>query len=397
MASRPLVSVVFACYNRREAVLRTIAALQQSEISDYLEIIAVDNHSTDGTPDALAERGVHVIRLRRNAGSCAKAAGAAHARGEFLLFLDDDSRPQPGSLLRMLDHFAADPELSAAGFRVHLPDGRQECSALPHVFVGCGVGLRRSAYEQVGGLDGSYFMQGEEYDLAFRLLTAGGRVRVFDDLHVDHDKTPHARYPARVARFDTRNNLRLMARYLPATHLEAYWPDWLQRYRWIATANDCPQAFRRGAAAGALLFGLDRLRYRQWRLPPPVCEQVFSWSYIQRRFAALAARGVRSVVLADLGKNVYAFYRASRAAGVRILAIADDFFAAPDRRYRDVPILPRADAAELAPDAWIVSNTSFVHAERRRDELARYTSRPVHAWFDRPAGALSAERASYQL
>jgi putative ABC transport system substrate-binding protein len=48
--------------------------------------------------------------------------------------------------------------------------------ALPGVFVGCGVGLRAEAYAESGGLDRTFFMQAEEYDLSFRLAVAGWEV-----------------------------------------------------------------------------------------------------------------------------------------------------------------------------------------------------------------------------
>ena len=61
----------------------------------------------------------------------------------------------------MIEHFEADPRLGAAGFTVHLPDGRLEGGALPGVFLGCGVGFRAEALRGAGGLDPSLFMQAE--------------------------------------------------------------------------------------------------------------------------------------------------------------------------------------------------------------------------------------------
>ena len=51
----------------------------------------------------------------------------------------------------------------------------------------------RLTVREVGGLDRTFFMQAEEYDLSFRLLAAGGKVEIFGDLAVDHWKTPQAR------------------------------------------------------------------------------------------------------------------------------------------------------------------------------------------------------------
>ena len=95
----PQVSFVLATHNRREVVTETLARLASCGLdrSDY-EVVVVDNASDDGTPEAVAAQSDIVIRLPRNAGSCAKAHGVERARGRFIVFLDDDSFPRPGSV-----------------------------------------------------------------------------------------------------------------------------------------------------------------------------------------------------------------------------------------------------------------------------------------------------------
>ena len=384
----PRVSIVMASYNRRAVVLETLDALAENGLpADEYEVIVVDNASTDGTPAALARRpDVRSLPLRVNRGSCAKALGVGIARGEFIVFLDDDSCPRPGSLERMLAHFAALPTLGAAGFLAHLPDGSQECSALPHVFIGCGVGFRARALREVGGLDPSFFMQAEEYDLSFRLLACGWDVRTFGDLAVEHRKSPQARRSDRTMFLDTRNNLRVVARYLPREYARIYRDEWRLRYAWLAERLGQSAAYRRGVRAGWWRGLLERLRYARWRLSQPVLERVFAWERLRREFADLVEAGVERVVLADLGKNVYAFWRAARAVGVDVAAIASDAFAAPGRTYRGVPVLTTDAALKLDPDAYVVSNTSFVHATQCYADLRTRTSRPVHHWFGPPPG-----------
>ena len=63
-------------------------------------------------------------------------------------------------------------------------------------------------------------------------MNAGWTIRVFDDLHVDHLKTPRARRSGRLNYYDTRNNLLLAARYLPAPWHAVYANDWRRRYGW---------------------------------------------------------------------------------------------------------------------------------------------------------------------
>ncbi len=378
----PHVSFVLATHNRRGVVIETLARLARCGLDrcDY-EVVVVDNASDDGTPEALASQSDIVIRLPRNAGSCAKSYGVERASGRFIMFLDDDSSPRAGSVPRMIERFEADPKLGAAGFVVHLPDGRQEGGALPDVFLGCGVGFRAQALRQAGGLDRSFFMQAEEYDLTFRLVGAAWRVRIFQDLHVDHLKTAHARRTERTTYYDIRNNLRVVARYLPSPYYEVYREDWMQRYRWLAGRNGHARSFGRGARAGRWRGAMERWTYRKRRLTSDALERFFRWKYVLRRMDGLAACGVGRIVLADLGKNVFAFHRAAMQTGITPLAVADERFCAAGRRYRGIPIVPLREALNLGPDAVIVSNSSAVHGTDTYQRLLQRVSQPVYHWF----------------
>ncbi len=384
MSSTPSVAFVIATMNRRDVVLSTLARLHESDRAPANpEIVVCVNPSTDGTEEAIRGRfpDVQVMSLDRNLGSCAKAVGVERTQSEYVVFLDDDSYPQPGTIARMVGKFEADNRLAAAGFMVCLPDGRRECSALPDVFVGCGVGFRRTALDAVGGLDGSFFMQAEEYDLSFRLTAGGWTVRTFADLAVDHLKTPAARLSGRTVYYDTRNNLIVAARYLPSPFDNIYRRDWLQRYEWIAEANRHREDYQRGVTAGLRRWKRERATCEQWRLSAEAMERLFYNNHIFEHMRRLAAGGADRIVLADLGKNIYPFVQGARKAGLKVLCIADDRFSRPGRRYRGTPIIPVAKALNLTPDAIVISNTSPVHAENRDEALKIATDLPIHRWF----------------
>ncbi len=382
----PEISVIFATHNRREVVQHTLEQLRKCGLAaDAVELIVVDNHSTDGTREFLEQQAdVRLIPLKENRGACAKARALDAARAPLLLFLDDDSHPLPGFLERIQGAFAQDARLGAAAFRARLPDGREECSALPHVFVGCGAAFRAAALREVGGIDESFFMAAEEYDLSFRLLGAGWGVETFADLVVEHLKSPHARRSERISYYDIRNNLRVLARYFPDEVAALYRADWVLRYRWLAERAGHEAAYERGLAQGTWDGVLERWRYRRQRLDSDALEQVLSWHKVDRRMLALRQQGVRRIVLADWGKNAYAFLRGAIVSGVQVLALGDDRFAAPDRKYREIPILPLDAALALHADAVIVANTSYVHAHERWLDLSRRTSRPAYNWFEPP-------------
>jgi GT2 family glycosyltransferase len=376
------VSFVLATHNRRSVVSDTLARIARCGLNrrDY-EIVVVDNASTDGTVEAISACTDVLIQLDHNAGSCAKSYGVERAAGRYIVFLDDDSTPRPGSVERMIQHFHEDASLGAAGFVVHLPDGRKEGSALPDVFVGCGVGFRADALAAVGGLDPSFFMQAEEYDLAFRLAGAGWRIRVFDDLHVDHLKTDQARRTQRTTYLDIRNNLRVVARYLPTPYYECYRRDWLQRYRWLASANGHQRAFARGVRAGRWRGMWERRTYRSRRLTSATLERFFRWACVDRKMSALAVSGAKRIALVDLGKNIYAFYQAAAAARLSVPAVGDDRFAAPGRLYRGIPVVPLSEALSLDVDAVVVGNSSAVHGTDTYYGIVGRAQQPVHHWF----------------
>src|SRR5687767_10520280 len=127
-----LVSFIISTHNRRDVTLDTLAHVRRCGLlSDAFEVFVVDNASTDGTALAIkrAFPTVRLIRLKRNQGSCAKNLALKDARGRFIVFLDDDSHPMPGSVTRMIRKFETQPRLGAAVFTVTLPDGSRECSA----------------------------------------------------------------------------------------------------------------------------------------------------------------------------------------------------------------------------------------------------------------------------
>jgi GT2 family glycosyltransferase len=343
-------------------------------------VLVVDNASSDGTAAAVEAQFPSVILLRQSAnkGPCAKNEGLAAAKGEFVVFLDDDSFPMPGSIARMIEHFQADPALGAAVFAITLPDGSQECSAYPNVCIGCGTGFRREAIQQVGGLPTDFFMAAEEYDLSLRLLDGGWRIRRFDDLHVTHLKTPTSRFPGRIARLDARNNTLLALRYFPEQWRMQYAMDWLDRYRLMAIANRRRMAFWAGAVAG-----MTRGMTAEHR---PIRAEAFEqFARIEetchRLHEVKQSHGLRRIAFVDLGKNMLAYRLAAQRCGLEVVAIADVRLGGRGLAYRGIPLLTDVQTAHLRFDAAIVSNLSPVHASIRRDTWILVHRKPTFDLF----------------
>ncbi len=367
------VTFLISTYNRGHVLLETLAHLNRCGLpASRYEIIVVDNASTDSAADLVAHwfREVKLIRLSENRGPCAKNDGLKIARGKYVVFLDDDSFPQPGAVLGMLRKFEMQPSLGAAVFTVTLPSGQQECSAYPNVFIGCGTGFRREALDEVGGLPDDFFMQAEEYDLSLRLMNAGWRVERFDDLHVTHLKTPRSRYPERVMKLDVRNNILLAFRHFPLKMAVSLAVDWTKRYRMIAKVNGRQTAFWAGVAAGIWAVLRDGKRAR---IAPEAVEQFTRNTEIETKIRRWAIENkITRVLFVDLGKNSLAYHVAAKKVGLHVVGIADENLGGHGLRYRGVEILK--DDAAMTPgfDGVVISNTSPVHA---RSRLAEWSQR----------------------
>ena len=95
-ANRPRVSVVVIGYNDAEHLPIAVQSATTQSLRD-IEVIVVDDGSTDRTPEvtarlAAADSRVRMIRLADNSGGCSRPrnAGLAEATGDYVMFLDSD-------------------------------------------------------------------------------------------------------------------------------------------------------------------------------------------------------------------------------------------------------------------------------------------------------------------
>ena len=203
---RPWISIIVPVYNNTRDLQECLSALVVPS-DPRVEIIVVDDASTDDTPAVAARKGVRVLRLDRNSGpGAARNYGALHAQGEILFFVDADVVVAPGAVGRVARVFGDHPDLSAVfGSYDAQPRARGVVSQymnLRHHFVhqqgnseaatfwaGCGA-IRRRVFQEVGGFDEKRFPHPsiEDIELGYRLRRAGYRVLLDKTLQGKHLK-----------------------------------------------------------------------------------------------------------------------------------------------------------------------------------------------------------------
>jgi GT2 family glycosyltransferase len=211
-------SVVVPVHNRvglSERCLRLLLA----DLPADCEAIVVDDASTDGTPELLAGFGTAIrsLRLERNSGFAAACnAGAAAARGESLVFLNNDTEPRPGWLGALLDYARDHPRAAVVGAKLLYPSGAVQHAGVafgqdgyPHnlyagfpadhpavnrarqlqAVTGACMLVRRAAFEGAGGFDRGFLNSMEDVDLCLRLGEAGEEVHYCPWANVVHHES----------------------------------------------------------------------------------------------------------------------------------------------------------------------------------------------------------------
>jgi GT2 family glycosyltransferase len=214
----PLASIVIPVYGQIEHTLGCLRALSAWPPRVAFEVIVVDDGSPDDSGEVLpAIAGLRYHRRAENGGFIAACNdGAALARGEYLVFLNNDTVPQPGWLDALLDTFAEQPGAGLVGAQLLYPDGRlQEAGGV--VFAdgsgwnygrnespidprfaylrdvdyasGAAIAIPRALFMQVGMFDARYApAYYEDTDLAFAVRAAGRRVLYQPAARVVHDE-----------------------------------------------------------------------------------------------------------------------------------------------------------------------------------------------------------------
>lgn len=231
------LSIIIVNYNTCRLTLDCLHSVYGSETAYQYEVFVVDNASVDGSVEAIGSEfpQVELIANQENTGFAkANNQGMEVAKGRYMLLLNSDTIVQPDTLQTMVSLMDGRPDLGASGCKIILPDGSLDkacrrgfptpSASFYYAFgfsrlfpntprfnqyqlgyldpneaypVDCLMGafmlVRREVIEQIGGLDETFFMYGEDVDWCYRIKEAGWGIHYEPATYIVHYKGASSR------------------------------------------------------------------------------------------------------------------------------------------------------------------------------------------------------------
>ncbi len=245
-----MISLLLINWNLKDDLDHCLKSLHEQEYRDF-EAILVDNGSSDGSPEMVAEKypWVKLIALEENTGFChANNVAAQAAVGDLLYVVNTDTEFPPDMLSQLakaaekyLDYHIFSPQMinffdrrmvdckgmaylkSLRGYMLDV--GKQVDPHEEPFEIFCGTGgaimMRREVYETIGLYDESFFINNEDTDFAVRARGAGFRALYLPQVRVFHKRSPTEKKLPDFMLYHIQRNYELAAlKNIP-------WPLWL--------------------------------------------------------------------------------------------------------------------------------------------------------------------------
>ena len=268
----PLISVIIINCNGKHFLERCLSSLLKTDYDNF-EVVFVDNASQDGSMAFIVERfkdkRIAFVQNEKNYGVAGgRNIGFSKAKGEYVVFLDNDTEVHPQWLKGFLKAFEEDPVIAVAQAKLLRMDERKrfdhagdyltplgflrersnqnldtgQFDKVEDIFnaKGAATMVRARVFSQLGAYDDSYYMYQEETDFCYRAWLAGYRVVFAPDSIVWHAyntsfKDTKKHYSFYVIRFyGAKNYITTLIKNLGTKHLFTIVP--LHALAWIVLA-----------------------------------------------------------------------------------------------------------------------------------------------------------------
>lgn len=268
------VSIIIASFNTREYLADCLRSVVNSNGAERFEVFVVDNGSTDGSAEMVRREypGVAVISNEENIGFArANNRALVESRGRYILLLNPDAEVRSSTLSEMVELMDSRPDVGLSGVKLIRGDGRMDeacrrgfptltaafakLTRLDRLFpnsrllsrynlryrdpdgeyevdavVGAFMFFRRSVLEEVGMLDESYFMFGEDLDWCYRVKRRKWKVLYVGSKEVLHAKGASTRQRPAAMNFHFHKAMLIFHR----KHLDRHYPFFVN---WLVSAG----------------------------------------------------------------------------------------------------------------------------------------------------------------
>ena len=291
----PLIVTVILNTNRRKDTLECLASLEKSNYTNH-KIILLDNHSTDGSQQAIRKSypDVQLIELKENLGYAGNnnvgIATALEQGADWVFVLNEDTIVDPSCLANLAKVGDSDPAIGIVGPMVYHHDepnviqsaggmlgrkwesihlGKNEPDLgqykEPHTvewISGCAILVRRAVIEQIGMLDPKFFYYWEETEWCLRSSEVGWRIVHVPQAQIWHKGVQRDYHPSpTVTYYSTRNRLLMLAKHRASLRIWLF--AWFQIMRTLTSWSIKPKWSSKKDHRNAMWRGIvDFLRHR---------------------------------------------------------------------------------------------------------------------------------------
>ncbi|HCY35876.1 MAG: hypothetical protein DKM50_04460 [Candidatus Margulisiibacteriota bacterium] len=196
------LSIIIVNFNNKELLLECLSSIK-SKVNDIIyEIIVVDNASTDGSPEVLQEDHQDIVLISNNENrgfSAANNQGAARAAGDYLLFLNNDTKIIDGSFDRMIRVFS-NQNIGMIGLGLINKDGtpqvqgglfgkkfwKSKSMLYVDFVIGAAMVIPKQLFTEIGGFDENYKFFNEDIDICKKIKQGNYRIVFYPDVKIIH-------------------------------------------------------------------------------------------------------------------------------------------------------------------------------------------------------------------